>query len=351
MKIETLLRLMVEKDASDLLITVGAPPVLRISGNLVQTDYESLTAASAKELIFSMLSPEQKDKFEKKKELDFPFEVGNIARFRVNLHMQRETVAAALRIIPADIPKLEDLRLPKAIADLSNEARGLVLVTGPTGSGKTTTQACMIDLINSSRKCHIITVEDPIEYIHKHKKSIVEQREIGVDTESFDIALRHVLRQNPDVILIGEMRDIESIQVAITAAETGHLVISTLHTNDAVQSIDRMIDVFPPHQQSQIRLQLSLALSGIVAQQLVPRADGKGLIVCVEVLKVTTGVRNIIRKAQTQEIYSMMEIGAKHGMQTMDSAIRDLYKSKLITYETALSRAINPEQLAKTLGT
>jgi len=351
MKIETLLRLMVEKDASDLLITVGAPPVLRISGNLVQTDYESLTAASAKELIYSMLSQEQKDKFEKKKELDFPFEVGNIARFRVNLHMQRETVAAALRIIPADIPKLEDLRLPKAIADLSNEARGLVLVTGPTGSGKTTTQACMIDLINSSRKCHIITVEDPIEYIHKHKKSIVEQREIGVDTESFDIALRHVLRQNPDVILIGEMRDIESIQVAITAAETGHLVISTLHTNDAVQSIDRMIDVFPPHQQSQIRLQLSLALSGVVAQQLVPRADGKGLIVCVEVLKVTTGVRNIIRKAQTQEIYSMMEIGAKYGMQTMDSAIKDLYKSKLITYETALSRAINPEQLAKTLGT
>lgn len=350
MEIKTLLKLMVSKGASDLILCAGAAPVLRVAGNLFQTDYETLTNQSAKELIYSILSAEQKEKFEREKELDFPYEMMSAARFRCNIHMQRESVAAALRIIPAEIPTIDDLLLPKMIADLSTEPRGLVLITGPTGSGKTTTQACMIDIINSTRKCHIITIEDPIEYTHKHKKSIVEQREVGVDTESFGAALRRILRQNPDVILVGEMRDLESIQVAITAAETGHFVISTLHTNDAVQAIDRMVDVFPPHQQNQIRLQLSLALQGIVAQQLIPRADGKGQIVAVEVLKVTSAVRNIIRKAQTQEIYSMMEIGTKYGMQTMDNALRDLYQKKLITYENAIARAINSEQLAKILS-
>lgn len=350
MEIKTLLKLMAERNATDLLITAGAPPVLRLSGKLVHTDYAVLTAESARTLINTMLSPAQKEKFESTRELDFPYEIAGLARFRINLHQQRESAAAAIRIIPEEIPRLEDLKLPKAIAELANEQRGLVLVTGPTGSGKTTTQACMIDIINSTKTSHVITIEDPIEYVHKHKKSIVEQREVGVDTDSFNIALRNVLRQNPDVILIGEMRDLESIQVAITAAETGHLVISTLHTNDAVQTIDRIIDVFPPYQQPQIRLQLSLALTGIVAQQLVPRIDGKGLIVATEILKITGGVRNIIRKAQTQEIYSMMEIGGKYGMQTMDSALRDLYQAKLISYEDALSRAINPEQLQKTLS-
>ncbi len=350
MEIKTLLKLMAQKSATDLLLASGAPPVLRIVGGLTLTDYETLTPKSAKELIYTMLSPLQKEKFETRKELDFPYEVPGLARFRVNLHMQQGSVAAALRMIPAQIPTLEELRLPKAVAELAHEPRGLVLVTGPTGAGKTTTQACMIDMINSSRNCHIITVEDPIEYLHKHKRSIVEQREVGVDTESFNIALRHVLRQEPDVILFGEMWDLVSFQVAITAAETGHLVISTLHTNDAVQAIDRIVDVFSPHQQSQIRLQLSLALRGVIAQQLIPTADGTGLITAVEILKITTGVRNIIRKAQTQEIYSMMEIGAKYGMQTMDSALKSLYQSKLIKYEDALSRALNPEQLAKTLS-
>jgi len=350
MEIKTLLKLMVNKGASDLLLAASASPVLRIAGSLSQTDYEVLTAQSAKELIYAMLSVEQKERFEKELELDFPYEIAGLSRFRCNIHMQRESVAAALRIIPEEIPSLEDLMLPKSVAEFCSEPRGLVLITGPTGSGKTTTQACMIDIINSTKKCHIITIEDPVEYTHKHKKSIVEQREVGVDTDSFSSALRRILRQNPDVILIGEMRDLESIQVAITAAETGHLVISTLHTNDAVQAIDRMVDVFPPHQQTQIRLQLSLALQGVVAQQLIPKADGKGQIVAVEVLKVTSAVRNIIRKAQTQEIYSMMEIGTKYGMQTMDSSLRDLYQRKLISYENAIGRAINPEQLAKVLS-
>ncbi len=350
MEIRTLLKLTAEREATDLVLAVGAPPAVRVSGKLVHTDYAILTPQTAKELIYSMLSPAQRQKFEEKKELDLPYEVQGLARFRVNVHLQKESAAASIRLIPNEIPTLEELRLPRSVADLANETRGLVLVTGPTGSGKTTTQACMIDIINSKRSCHIITVEDPIEYIHEHKKGIVEQREVGVDTDSFGTALTHVLRQNPDVILIGEMRDLESIQVAITAAETGHLVISTLHTNDAVQTIDRIIDVFPPHQQAQVRLQLSLALQGIIAQQLLPRADGKGLILATEVLKINTGIRNIIRKAQTQEIYSMMEIGGKQGMQTMDSALRTLYQSKLISYEDAISRAISPEHLQKTLS-
>jgi len=350
MEIKTLLKQMAEKGAADLLLAAGTPPVLRLSGKLVHTDYPSLSPESARALIYSMISPSQREKFEATKELDFPYEIEGLSRFRVNLHMQRESVAASIRIIPADIPTLEELRLPKAVAEFAGEARGLVLVTGPTGAGKTTTQACMIDIINQTRPCHVITIEDPIEYVHKHKKAIVEQREVGVDTESFNTALRHVLRQSPDVILIGEMRDLESIQVAITAAETGHLVLSTLHTNDAVQAIDRMVDVFPPHQQTQIRMQLSLALSGIVAQQLIPRSDGKGLIVATEIMKITTGVRNIIRKAQTQEIYSMMEIGGKYGMQTMDSTLKALYQSKLITYEDAIARAINPEHLQKIIS-
>jgi len=349
MNIKTLLKHMSERNATDLILSEGAPPTIRIAGKLIFTDFECLTKDSIKELVYSMLSPAQKKKFEERIELDFPYELEGIARFRINLHMQKGSIAAAIRIIPAEIPTLEELHLPTAVSELAHEPRGLVLVTGPTGSGKTTTQACMVDIINQSRACHIITIEDPIEYLHKNKRSIVEQREVGIDTESFNIALKFVLRQNPDVILVGEMRDLETIATAITAAETGHLVISTLHTNDAVQTIDRIIDVFPPYQQQQIRLQLSLTLKGVIAQQLVPRADGKGLIPVVEILRVTAGVRNIIRKAQTQEIYSMMEIGGKYGMQTMDGALKSLYKSKLITYEEALFRAINPDQLSKTI--
>jgi len=349
MDIKTLLKHMTERNATDLILSSGAPPTIRLSGKLVFTDYETLTKESSKELTYSILSAAQKKKFEEELELDIPYDLANVARFRVNVHMQRESVAAALRVIPTEIPNIEDLHLPPTVSQLAHEPRGLVLVTGPTGSGKTTTQACMVDIVNQSRACHIITVEDPIEYLHKNKKSIVEQREVGVDTKSFATALKYVLRQNPDVILVGEMRDLETIQTAITAAETGHLVISTLHTNDAVQAIDRMIDVFPPHQQQQVRMQLSLSLKGVIAQQLIPRADGKGLLPAIEILKVTSGVKNIIRKAQTQEIYSMMEIGGKFGMQSMDAALKSLYKSKLITYDEALFRAINPEHLQKTI--
>ncbi|MCX5725692.1 MAG: type IV pilus twitching motility protein PilT [Candidatus Saganbacteria bacterium] len=350
MNLQELLALMPERKASDLLLGADTPPLFRINGELVKTEFDALSPQAVKELIYSMLSEAHKVKFEKSKELDLPYETEGSARFRVNIHMQRGTAAAAIRIIPSEIPTLEELRLPKAVADLASEPRGLVLVTGPTGSGKTTTQACMVNMINNSRNCHIITIEDPIEYVHKNMRSMVEQREVGIDTDSFNTALKYVLRQNPDVILIGEMRDLETIQTALTAAETGHLVISTLHTNDSVQALDRIIDVFPPYQQTQIRLQLSLVLQGIISQQLLPKADGSGMIVAVEILKATTGVRNIIRKAQTQELYSMIEIGAKYGMQSMDVALKDLYQRKIITYEAALSRAIQPEHLAKVLS-
>jgi len=349
MDINSLLKMMDEKSASDLILAAGSPPALRVADKISPIDAKPLTPETSKSLIYSMLNDDQKKRFELKKELDFLYTTEKFARFRVNVHVQQGSVASAIRLIPNEIPTLEELRLPTVVADLAREPRGLVLVTGPTGSGKTTTQASMIDIINTGSNKHIITIEDPIEYVHKHKNCIIEQREVGSDTESFNMALRHVLRQNPDVILVGEMRDLESIQVAITAAETGHLVISTLHTNDAVRAIDRIIDVFPPFQQDQIRLQLSLCLQGIVAQQLMPRADGKGLVVAVEILKATDAVKNIIRKAQSQEIPSMMEIGKKFGMQTMDAALKELYQKKLITYEEALARAINPEYLAKIL--
>lgn len=347
MEINSLLKTVVDKGASDLIIVSGTPPILRVNGTLTPTDTNRMSEAESKALIYSLLNQKQIEKLEKTKELDSSYEIKDLSRFRVNVHYQRGSVAAALRPIPTDIPRLEDLRLPKAVADFANFERGLVLVTGPTGSGKTTTQACMIDMINQSRGLHIITVEDPIEYLHANKRSIVEQREVGLDTESFAIALKYVLRQNPDVILVGEMRDLETIQTAITAAETGHLVISTLHTNDAVQSIDRMIDVFPPHQQSQVRMQLSLSLQGVIAQQLVPKMDKRGMVVATEVLVATSAVRNLIRKGTTQEIYSMLDIGAKFGMMSMDACLKSMYKNKTITYEEALAHAISQEHFEK----
>jgi len=347
MEINSLLKTVVDKGASDLIIVAGTSPILRINGALAPIDTTRLSDAESKSLIYSLLSQKQIETLERTKELDCAYAVKDLSRFRVNVHYQRGTVAAALRPIPTDIPRLEDLHLPKAVADFANFERGLVLVTGPTGSGKTTTQACMIDLINQNRSLHIITVEDPIEYLHANKRSIVEQREVGFDTESFSTALKYVLRQNPDVILVGEMRDLETIQTAITAAETGHLVISTLHTNDAVQSIDRMIDVFPPHQQSQVRMQLSLSLQGVIAQQLIPKMDKRGMIVATEVLVATSAVRNLIRKGTTQEISSMLDIGAKFGMMSMDACLKNMYKNKTITYEEALAHAISQEHFEK----
>jgi len=347
MDINTLLNTVVERGASDLLIVAGSAPILRINNVLAPIDQTYLTPEAAKELVYSMLDKEQIQEFEETKELDLSHDLKGYCRFRVNVHYQRGSVAASLRPIPFTIPTMEELKLPKIVADLAALERGLVLVTGPTGAGKTTTQACMVDLINKNRSLHIITVEDPIEYIHSNKKSVIEQREVGIDTDSFNSALKRVLRQNPDVILVGEMRDLETIQTAITAAETGHLVISTLHTNDAVQAIDRMIDVFPPHQQSQIRMQLSLSLQGIVAQQLIPKLDKNGMIVAIEVLMATSAVRNLIRKGQSQEIYSMLDISSKFGMQGMDSSLKTLYKSKQISYEEAFAHAINQEHFDK----
>ena len=347
MEIITLLKTVIEKGASDLIIVAGTSPIIRIAGELFPADTTSISDNEAKSLIYSLLTPAQIESFERTKEYDCSHELKGLGRFRVNIHYQKGTVAASLRLIPSDIPTIEDLRLPKIVADFANLERGLVLVTGPTGSGKTTTQACMVNMINSNRSRHVITIEDPIEYVHGNKRSIVEQREVGIDTESFSAALKHVLRQNPDVILIGEMRDLETIQTAITAAETGHLVISTLHTNDAVQAIDRIIDVFPPHQQAQVRTQVSLSLQGIIAQQLIPKMDKRGLIVATEVLVATSAVRNLIRKGTTQEIYSMLDIGAKYGMQSMDTSLKNLYNNKTISYEQALAHAINQEHFEK----
>ena len=349
MDLNTLLKGVIEKKASDLHLIAGAPPMLRLSTQLARVSAEVLTAEDTKQLIESILSSAQKARFEKEKELDLSYTLGDISRFRVNVHMQRGTYAASFRVIPTRIPNLADLNIPKIVGDFAKLPRGLILVTGPTGSGKSTTQAAMLDLINSYRHCHIITIEDPIEYIHANKESVIEQRELGIDTLSFAEALKRVLRQDPDVILVGEMRDLETITTAITAAETGHLVISTLHTNDSVQAVDRIVDAFPPHQQNQIRLQLSLSLQGIIAQQLIPRIAGGGMVPAIEILNVTPGVRNIVRKATTHEIYSQMEIGAKYGMRTMDAALKELYQNKTISYEAALSHAGNSEQLAQTI--
>lgn len=350
MEIANLLRSVVEKGASDLIIAAGITPMLRINGELVPADPKPLGPDEAKTLIYCLLNKSQIETFENTKEMDSAYELKDYARFRVNVHYQRGTVAATLRQIPTEIPKMEDLRLPKIIADLANLERGLVLVTGPTGSGKTTTQACMVDMINSNRSRHIITIEDPIEYLHANKKCVIEQREVGIDTDSFNNALKRVLRQNPDVILVGEMRDLETIQTAITAAETGHLVISTLHTNDSVQAIDRMIDVFPPHQQAQVRMQLSLSLQGIIAQQLLPRMDKKGMIVAMEILIATSAVRNLIRKGVAQEIYTMLDIGSKYGMQSMDNSLKALYQNKLISYDEALGHALNQEHFERLIS-
>jgi len=348
MEINSLLELLTEQKASDLHLIVGLPPVLRVVQKLIRTSMPVLNRESVKELAYQLLNDEQKATLERERELDLSAELGE-SRFRINMHFERGSVGCSIRRIPKRIPTREELRLPKQVEDLCSEGKGLVLVTGPTGCGKSSTQASMIDLINNTRGCHIVTVEDPIEYVHTNKKSIIEQREVGSDTLSFSSALKRVLRQDPNVILVGEMRDLETIHAAITAAETGHLVISTLHTPDAPQAVDRIVDVFPPHQQPQIRLMLSLTLKGVIAQQLLPHIDQKGVVPAVEILMATPAVSNIIRKASTQELYSTIEIGGKYGMQNMDSSLKQLYESKLITYETAISHAHNAEQLAKSL--
>ncbi|HEY3373846.1 MAG TPA: type IV pilus twitching motility protein PilT [Candidatus Aquicultor sp.] len=348
--INDLLIQVLERKASDLHITVATPPTVRVHGELVRLDYPPLTPQDTKELIYSILTQEQREQLERNLEYDFSYSLPGHARFRVNAYYQRNSVSAAFRIIPMDIKKLEDLGLPASLEMLVRRPRGLILVTGPTGSGKSTTLASLINIINESKAFHIMTIEDPIEYLHRHKKSIVNQREVGSDTKSFTNALKYVLRQDPDVILVGEMRDMETISAALTAAETGHLVFATLHTQDAPQTIDRVIDVFPPHQQQQIRIQLAGTLQGIVCQQLLPTTDGHGRVCAYEILAPTPGVRAMIREAKTHQIYNAMQTGQKNGMVTMDQCLSDLYRRGMISFETAVNKSSNPSDVEQMLG-
>jgi twitching motility protein PilT len=326
---------------------VGVPPILRINGNLVRTEHDSLTVSATHGLFIDITTGEQQEYFKEHGEIDFSFAIPGLSRFRVNAFRQRGSTAIVTRVVNENLPTLEELGHPPILKTLATQARGLVLVTGPTGSGKSTTLAAMINLINQERSCHILTLEDPIEYLHKHNKSIVNQREMHSDTASFTIALRAALREDPDVILVGEMRDPETIATAITAAETGHLVFATLHTGSAAQTIDRIIDAFPAHQQQQIRIQLSVTLQGIVAQQLLPRIDKKGRIAALEILISTPAVRNLIREGKTHQLTSVIQTGAKFGMQPMDIALRDLYRRGNISYEEALAHAIDVETFAR----
>ncbi len=341
-----LLRAMIEKGASDMHITTGAPPLLRIDGAIVPLKLQPLSPVETKQLCYSVLTEEQKIQFEKVKELDLSFGVKNLSRFRANIFLQRGAVSGAFRSIPFKILSFDELGLPTVIADLASKPRGLILVTGPTGSGKSTTLASILDKINAETRQHIVTVEDPIEYLHPHKRSIVNQREVGSDTQTFKQALKYVLRQDPDVVLVGEMRDLETIEAALTIAETGHLVFATLHTNSAVQSINRIIDVFPPHQQSQVRAQLSFVLEGVISQLLLPRAGTPGRVLALEVLVPNAAIRNLIREDKVHQIYSQMQVGqAKHGMQTLNQCLYALYTRRLITLEEALGRSNEVEEL------
>ncbi len=340
----------IHANASDLHITVGLPPMIRVQGKVQPLDYPPLTPNVTREMIYDILSNDQRQRFETEWELDFAYTLPRTARFRVNVYFQRGSMGAAFRTIPEKIKSFSELGLPKAIEQMADKPRGLVLVTGPTGSGKSTTLASMIDKINGERHEHIMSVEDPIEFLHTHKKCIVNQREVNQDTRSFAQALKHVLRQDPDVILVGEMRDLETIALAVTAAETGHLVFGTLHTQDAPQTVDRVIDVFPPHQQHQIRAQLANALQGIITQTLIPRRDGEGRVVACEVLVPTPGVRNLIREGKNHQIYSAMQTGGKYGMQTMDAALVELVRRGRISREEAEKRSSNPEELRRLAG-
>jgi twitching motility protein PilT len=341
----------IARNASDLHITAGAPPMVRVRGRLAPLEgYPRLSTTDTREIVYSILTNDQRQKFETEWQLDFAYSVPGHARFRVNAYMQRAAIGAAFRLIPASIMSIEDLQLPAATHEFIKKPRGFVLVTGPTGSGKSTSLAAMIDAINATREEHIMTVEDPIEFLHSHKKCIVNQREIGSDAQTFAAALKGALRQDPDVILVGEMRDLETISTALTAAETGHLVFATLHTQSAPQTIDRIIDVFPAHQQDQVRVQLSVALEGVMTQQLIPTADGSSRVVASEVLVPTPAVRNLIREGKTHQIPSAMQTGSNVGMQTMDAALATLVRNGKITQRVAEQRSSTPDELRRLTG-
>jgi twitching motility protein PilT len=341
----------IEAGASDLHLTVGAPPMVREKGRLRALDYPKLTSQDTREIVYSILNNDQRKKLENEWQIDLSYSVPSRARFRVNAYFQRASIGAVMRTIPQDIPAFDSLGLPEILKDFTHKPRGFVLVTGPTGSGKSTTLASMIDMINEQRHEHIMTVEDPIEFLHRHKNCVVNQRELGSDAQSFSLALKSALRQDPDVILVGEMRDLETMSTAITAAETGHLVFATLHTQDTAQTIDRIVDSFPPAQQHQVRTQLSIALQGVVTQQLIPTADGTSRVCACEVMVPTPAVRNLIREGKTHQLYSALQTGGAHGMQTMDSALADLVRGGVITRQLAESRSSTPEELKRLLET
>jgi twitching motility protein PilT len=340
-----------ERRASDLHLTAGSQPMIRVRGRLVALeDYPKLMPADTREIVYGILTNDQRQRLETDWQIDFAYAIPGKARFRVNAYFQRSSLGAAFRLIPSIITPIDDLGLPAVVHDFCKKPRGFVLVTGPTGSGKSTSLASMIDEINATREEHILTVEDPIEFLHGHKKCIVNQRELGSDAQSFSLALKGALRQDPDVILVGEMRDLETIHTALTAAETGHLVFATLHTQDAPQSIDRIIDVFPSHQQQQVRVQLSVALQGIMTQTLLPTADGSGRCVACEVLVPTPAVRNLIREGKTHQIYSTMQTGASSGMQTMDAALATLVRQGKINQRTAEGASSTPDELKRLMS-
>ncbi len=346
-----LLKRMTELRGSDLHITTGSPPQVRVDGHLRPLEYDSMNAADTKQLAYSVLTDAQKHRFEEDLELDFSFGIKGLSRFRANLFNQRGAVAAVFRAIPYEIKTFDGLGLPAVVAKLCDKPRGLILVTGPTGSGKSTTLAAMLDKINSERHEHMLTVEDPIEFLHQHKKCLVNQREVHADTRSFTNSLRAALRQDPDIVLIGEMRDLETIEAALRIAETGHLTFGTLHTNSAFSTINRIIDVFPSHQQSQIRAQLSLVLEGILCQSLLPKASGQGRAMAMEVLVPTMAIRNLIREDKVHQIYSMMQTGQeKYGMQTFNQSLATLYFQKHITLEAALQRSSNADELQELIN-
>ena len=346
-----LLKAMVEKGASDLHITTGSPPQLRLDGKLIPLKTNPLTPVETKQLCYSILTDAQKHKFEEESELDLSFGVKSLSRFRANIFMQRGAVAGAFRTIPFKILTFAELGLPPIVAELARKPRGLVLVTGPTGSGKSTTLASIIDKINTDRHEHIITIEDPIEYLHAHKNCVVNQREVGADTVSFKKALKYILRQDPDVVLIGEMRDLETIEAALVVSETGHLAFATLHTNSCVQTINRILDVFPPYQQPQVRAQLSFVLEGVLTQTLIPKAGGPGRVLAIEVMVPNPAIRNLIREDKVHQIYSQMQVGqTKFGMQTFNQSLASLVQRRLVTVDEAMGRSSDAEELKNMLA-
>ncbi|AEY65097.1 type IV pilus twitching motility protein PilT [Clostridium sp. BNL1100] len=350
LSLEDLLKKTLEFGASDLHLTVGIPPTIRKNGRLSTIGEEKLMPSDTEAFVRSMLNEEQWRKYQGTGELDLSFSLKGMGRFRVNVYKQRGTCCAAIRMVNLVIPSVEELGLPNIVTDMSKKTKGMILVTGPTGSGKSTTLALIIDLINKNRDCHILTLEDPIEYLHKHNKSIVNQREIGNDSQSYSAALRAALREDPDVILVGEMRDTETIAIAVTAAETGHLVLSTLHTIGAANTIDRIIDVFPPYQQQQIKVQLSTVIQSVISQQLLPRKDKPGRVPAIEIMVATPAVRNLIREGKTYQINSQIQTGAKFGMQAMDLSLASLYKKGIISQEDAMTYAMDPDNIIRYMG-